>query len=637
MKRPEGAAVRTDRSGIGGLFQDASPPAWTESEAQGDVPGRCRKILKNVFGYDSFRPPQEEIVTHVGEGGDAFVLLPTGGGKSLCFQIPALVREGTGLVVSPLIALMDDQVSALRENGVRAAAIHSGLDAKTSWRYERELEEGRLDLVYVAPERVLSERFQEVLKRSSLSVIAIDEAHCVSQWGHDFRPEYVQLGLLAELFPGVPRMALTATADGPTRREIVEKLRLMDAKVFTRSFNRPNIRLRIGPKDEPRRQLLRFLREEHAGDSGIVYRLSRADVEKTAEWLSKEGIRALPYHAGLPAETRRRNQETFLREEGVVVVATIAFGMGIDKPDVRFVAHLDLPKSVEAYVQETGRAGRDGLPSNAWMVYGFQDIAMMRSMIQGSEAPEERKRVELQKLNALLGLCETASCRRQSLLSYFGETLEEPCGNCDTCLEPQQTFDGTEAAQKALSAVARTGQVFGVSHAIDVLTGEATEKVRLNGHDRLPTFGVGKDLGKTAWNAIFRQLAAQDLVGVDMSRYGRLHLTERSWEVLKGQRKVPLRSEVVREGRTARKEKRKASAILGAGIDPGLLKDLKLLRTALAKEHGVPPYIVFGDRSLQEMAQQHPRTELEFSQISGVGAMKAKRYGPRFLELLRSR
>jgi len=620
-------------SASGPLFE-ASESSIRPGPGDGTVGERSLAVLKNVFGYDSFRLPQQEIVEHVGEGGDAFVLLPTGGGKSLCFQIPALVREGTGLVVSPLIALMDDQVSALRENGVRAAAIHSGLDGKTSWRYERELEEGKLDLVYVAPERVLSERFQEVLKRSKLSVIAIDEAHCVSQWGHDFRPEYVQLGALGDLFPDVPRMALTATADGPTRREIVEKLGLQQARVFTRSFNRPNIRLRIGAKDEPRKQLLRFLREEHPGDSGIVYRLSRAEVEKTAEWLSKEGVRALPYHAGLPAETRRRNQEVFLREEGVVVVATIAFGMGIDKPDVRFVAHLDLPKSVEAYVQETGRAGRDGLPSNAWMVYGFQDIAMMRSMIQGSEAPEERKRVELHKLNSLLGLCETASCRRQALLSYFGETLPEPCGNCDTCLEPQKSFDGTEAAQKALSAVARTGQVFGVAHAIDVLTGNLTDKIKLNRHDQLPTFGVGKDLGKPAWNAVFRQLAAQDLVGVDMERYGRLYLTDRSWEVLKGQRPVQLRTEAVRE---AKKEKRKVSAILGAGIDPGLLKDLKFLRMELAKEQGVPPYVVFGDRTLQEMAQAHPRTELEFSQLFGVGATKATRYGPRFLELLRSR
>ena len=615
----------------GPLF-DAVRPGFRDGT--GDVAHRSRSILKEVFGYDSFRPPQDEIVEHVGSGGDAFVLLPTGGGKSLCYQIPALVREGTGLVVSPLIALMDDQVSALRENGVRAAAIHSGLDSKTSWRSERELEEGQLDIVYVAPERVLSDRFQEVLKRSKLSVIAIDEAHCVSQWGHDFRPEYVQLGVLADIFPDVPRMALTATADGPTRREIVDKLRLDGARTFTRSFNRPNIRLRIGVKDEPRKQLLRFLREEHQGESGIVYRLSRAEVEKTAEWLAKEGVRALPYHAGMPAERRRRNQEVFLREDGVVMVATIAFGMGIDKPDVRFVAHLDLPKSVEAYVQETGRAGRDGLPSDAWMVYGFQDIAMMRSMIQGSEAPEERKRVELQKLNSLLGLCETATCRRQALLSYFGEQLPEPCGNCDTCLEPVQTFDGTEAAQKALSAVARTRETFGVAHAIDVLMGNSTDKIRLNGHDKLPTFGVGKDIGKNAWNAIFRQLAAQDLVGVDMERYGRLHLTERSWEVLRGQRPVQLRTEAMRE---AKKEKRKVSAILGAGIDPLLLKELKLLRTELAKEQGVPPYVVFGDRTLQEMASQHPRTELEFSQLFGVGATKAKRYGPKFLELLNAR
>ncbi|MEN9308327.1 MAG: helicase RecQ [Fibrobacterota bacterium] len=595
---------------------------------------KAKRVLKEVFGYDEFRPPQEGIVEHVCDGGDAFVLLPTGGGKSLCFQIPALVREGTGLVVSPLIALMDDQVAALRENGVRAAAIHSGLDAKTSWRYERELEEGKLDLVYVAPERVLSERFQEVLKRSTLSVIAIDEAHCVSQWGHDFRPEYVLLGQLADLFPDVPRMALTATADAPTRTEIVEKLKLHSAKVFTRSFNRPNIRLRIGIKDEPRKQLLRFLKDEHTGDAGIVYRMSRAEVEKTAEWLAKEGIRALPYHAGMPSADRRRNQETFIKEEGVVMVATIAFGMGIDKPDVRFVAHLDLPKSVEAYVQETGRAGRDGLPSNAWMVYGLQDIAQVRSMIQGSEAPEERKRVELQKLNSLLGLCETATCRRQSLLSYFGETLTEPCGNCDTCLDPVHTFDGTQAAQKALSAVARTGQFFGVAHTIDVLTGNATDKIRQNGHDALPTFGVGKEFDKAGWNAVLRQMVSMDLVGVDMARYGRLVLTAASWEVLKGTRKVSLRTDAIRTVKKE-KEKKKIPSVLGAGVPPEVFQKLRELRLEIAKEQGLPPYVVFSDKTLQEMASAHPRTEVEFSQIHGVGGVKAARYGPRFLELLR--
>ncbi len=598
-----------------------------------DVLHKARRVLKDVFGYDEFRLPQEEIVEHVCGGGDAFVLLPTGGGKSLCFQIPALVREGTGLVVSPLIALMDDQVAALRENGVRAAAIHSGLDAKTSWRYERELEEGKLDLVYVAPERVLSERFQEVLKRTTLSVIAIDEAHCVSQWGHDFRPEYVQLGQLVDIFPDVPRMALTATADAPTRAEIVEKLKLGDAKVFTRSFNRPNIRLRIGIKDEPRKQLLRFLKDEHRGDSGIVYRMSRAEVEKTAEWLAKEGIRALPYHAGMNAADRKRNQETFIKDEGVVMVATIAFGMGIDKPDVRFVAHLDLPKSVEAYVQETGRAGRDGLASDAWMVYGLQDIALVRSMIQNSEAPEERKRVELQKLNSLLGLCETATCRRQALLSYFGEILSEPCDNCDTCQDPVKTFDGTQAAQKALSAVARTGQFFGVAHTIDILTGNETDKIRQNGHDKLPTFGVGKEFDKSGWNAVLRQMVAMDLVGVDMARYGRLVLTQSSWDVLRGNRKVEFRSDAIR---TAKKEKKKLPVVLGSGVSDAVFQKLRALRMEIAKEQGLPPYVVFSDRTLQEMASSHPRTEVEFSQISGVGGVKASRYGPRFLELLRT-
>ena len=598
-----------------------------------EVAPTARRVLKDVFGYDEFRPPQDEIVEHVCGGGDAFVLLPTGGGKSLCFQIPALVREGTGLVVSPLIALMDDQVWALRENGVRAAAIHSGLDAKTSYRYERELEEGKLDIVYVAPERVLSERFQEVLKKTTLSVIAIDEAHCVSQWGHDFRPEYVQLGKLAEIFPDVPRMALTATADAPTRTEIVEKLQLQKAKVFTRSFNRPNIRLRIGIKDEPRKQLLRFLKEEHIGDAGIVYRMSRAEVEKTAEWLAKEGVRALPYHAGMKPLDRKRNQDAFIREDGVVMVATIAFGMGIDKSDVRFVAHLDLPKSVEAYVQETGRAGRDGLPADAWMVYGLQDIAIARSMIQSSESPQERKRIELHKLNQLLGLCETGNCREQAVLAYFGESGSGPCGRCDNCLSPPKTWDGTVAAQKALSAVARTGERFGAAHLVDLLVGDATEKIRRFGHDLLPTFAVGKDTPKAEWQGIFRQLAALDLLGVDMEGHGRLVLTPASREVLRGNRAVTLR---LGEPKRAKKTSAVRSTTTSAPADPSLFQVLRALRREIAQEQGVPPFVVFSDRTLLDMVARNPKDDLEFSEVHGVGGTKSKRYGERFLEALRN-
>ena len=593
---------------------------------------KARRVLRETFGFDDFRPPQDEVVSHVVDGGDALVLLPTGGGKSLCYQVPALAREGTGIVVSPLIALMDDQVSALRQNGVRAAAWHSGLGLRDVRALERDLEAGDLDLLYVSPERVFSDRFKEMAPRLRPSLLAIDEAHCVSQWGHDFRPEYLQLGELGRMFPGVPRIAVTATADPPTRAEIVSKLDLGGARVFVRSFARPNLRLRIGTKAEPRKQLLEFLRREHAGHSGIVYRQSRKEVEETAAWLVREGVRAKPYHAGFSSDDRAAVQRAFQREEGVVVVATIAFGMGIDKPDVRFVAHLDLPRSVEAYVQETGRAGRDGLPADAWMVYGFQDIAVARSMIQSSEAPEERKRVELVKLNHLLGLCETAGCREQAVLSYFGEAGSEPCGRCDNCVEPPRSWDGTIAAQKALSAAARTGERFGAAHLVDVLVGEATEKVQRFGHDRLPTFGVGKDVPRSEWSAIFRQLSALDLLGVDLENHGRLVLNAASWEVLRGNRSVTLRKA---PEAAARRRKEAPRTVVGAEDSP-LFQRLRALRREIATEQGLPPFMVFSDRTLLDMAARRPRDDLGFSQVHGVGGTKASRYGERFLEVLRN-
>jgi len=589
-----------------------------------------------VFGYAEFRGQQAQIIEHVTAGGDALVLMPTGGGKSLCYQIPALARSGVGVVVSPLIALMQDQVDALLQVGVRAAFLNSSLDADAARAVQRRLFQGELDLLYVAPERLVTEGFLGALERvqgsHGLALFAIDEAHCVSQWGHDFRPEYIQLSVLPERFPTVPRIALTATADAVTRAEIVTKLGLGKARQFVSSFDRPNIRYRVVEKDNARAQLAAFL-ASHAGEAGIVYCLSRKKVEETAAWLNDKGISALPYHAGMAAEARRAHQQRFVREEGIVMVATIAFGMGIDKPDVRFVAHLDLPKSLEGYYQETGRAGRDGAPAEAWLAYGLADVVLLKSWIDQSEAPPEIKRIEAMKLDAMLAYCEAARCRRVVLLNYFGEEAQA-CGNCDTCLDPPQTWDGTVAAQKLLSAVLRTGSRFGAGHLIDVLRGKATERVRQLRHDRLPTFGVGADLDEIGWRGVVRQLLALGLLHADPERYGALGLTAAARPVLRGESRLELRRVRSARGGKQRLPVRRPTTV-EAGVDPALLDALRGLRRELARAQSVPAYVVFHDATLLELARLRPDTESALRSISGIGDHKLKRYGARLLEVLR--
>ncbi|MCK7543077.1 DNA helicase RecQ [Marinobacter bryozoorum] len=594
------------------------------------------QVLHEVFGYESFRPLQGDIVHELVAGSNALVLMPTGGGKSLCYQIPAMVRPGTGIVISPLIALMQDQVAALNQLGVRAAFLNSSMAPEQAWQTENALLRGELDLVYCAPERLLQPRMLELLESASLSLFAIDEAHCVSQWGHDFRSDYLGLSMLAERFPAVPRIALTATADERTRKEIAERLALTDARHFISGFDRPNIQYRIAPKTNANKQLLDFIGEEHSADSGIVYCLSRNKVDATARLLQQKGYNALPYHAGLTAEERAGNQERFLREEGVIVVATIAFGMGIDKPDVRFVAHLDLPKSLEAYYQETGRAGRDGNPSTAWMVYGLQDVIKLRQMLEASQGNDHFKRVERQKMDAMLGLCEITTCRRQALLRYFGDVLDEPCGNCDTCLTPPETWDGTEAVRKALSCVYRTGQRFGVNYVIDVLRGADNDRIRQAGHQAISTWGIGTELSATQWKSVFRQLVANGYLRADPEGYGALVLTEQCRSVLRGEVTIELRRDPERKA-SRRTSKPKASADRSQHIqDPAGWEALRAKRKELADEQGVPPYLIFHDATLQELLERRPADRDEMSLISGVGTAKLERYGDIFLDLLNS-
>ncbi len=598
-------------------------------------------ILHSVFGYERFRGPQEEVIGALMAGGDALVLMPTGGGKSLCFQIPAIARAGTGIVVSPLISLMQDQVAALKQAGVRAEFLNSTLDAAQARAIEAQLLRGELDLLYVAPERLLLDRTLDLLARTKLALFAIDEAHCVSQWGHDFRPEYMQLSVLHERFPEVPRVALTATADEPTRREIVARLKLEDARVFISSFDRPNIRYRIGQTNagagSAREQLLRFIREEHAGDAGIVYCLSRKRVDEVAAGLAAQGLDALPYHAGLSAEVRAANQSRFINEEGVVIVATIAFGMGIDKPNVRFVAHLNLPKSVEAYYQETGRAGRDGLPADAWMLYGLQDVITLRQMLERSESDDAHKRVERHKLDAMLGLCELTTCRRQTLLAYFAETLPRPCGNCDTCLEAPETWDATVPAQKALSCVHRTGQRFGVNYLMDVLLGKDDERIKRFGHDQLTTFGIGTELGQQEWRGVFRQLIARGLLAVDLEGHGGLRLTDLSRPVLRGDERLWLRRDAKPEKIKKTKTARAARGPFTNETDQRLWDALRARRLEFSKKLGVPPYVVFHDATLAEMVARRPQTLGELAHVSGVGERKLAAYGEDFIAVIRAR
>ena len=593
-------------------------------------------VLQQVFGYSEFRPPQRQIIDSLLADEDALVLMPTGGGKSLCYQIPALLRPGCGVVISPLIALMQDQVNAMELLGVKAAFLNSTLSSFEVQLIEQRLQADELDLLYIAPERLTQPRTQQLLGNIKLALFAIDEAHCVSQWGHDFRADYLQLSLLHELFPEVPRIALTATADQRTRQEIISRLQLEQANQFIASFDRPNICYRIALKTNAREQLLRFLRAEHPRDAGIVYCLSRNKTEQVAGWLQQQGFTAYPYHAGLNSALRAEHQARFLRQEGVIIVATIAFGMGIDKPDVRFVAHLDLPKTIESYYQETGRAGRDGEPADAWMVYGLQDVIKLRQMLENSAGEEAHKRAEQQRLNAMLGLCEIASCRRQTLLAYFGEQLPRPCGNCDTCKHPPQTWDGTEAARKALSCAYRTGQRFGVNHLIDVLRGASTARILQFDHQHLPVYAIGKELDKQQWRSVFRQLVARGYMKVDIDGYGALQLEEKCRPLLQNSETIQLRKDSITK--TTKPATRAGlvpeQAATASAIDPTLWEALRACRRQFAEQRGVPPYVVFHDSTLQEMCRRLPRTLAEFAELPGVGEHKLEHYGAEFVRII---
>ena len=593
---------------------------------------QAKTILQNTFGYYDFRHNQKDIIDQLLNGGDAFVLMPTGGGKSLCYQIPAMLRDGVGVIVSPLIALMQDQVDALKQLGIKAAFLNSTMTALEQREVEEALLKGELQMLYVAPERLLSEQTLRLLKQCKIALFAIDEAHCVSQWGHDFRPEYQRLSALPERFPDVPRIALTATADNRTRNEIIHQLRLDDAGIYVNSFDRPNINYTISEAQNARDKLWAFIQDKHKGKAGIVYCLSRKKVEATAEWLTKKGLTALPYHAGLSSEIRAHNQQLFLREEGVIIVATIAFGMGIDKPNVRFVAHLSLPKNIEAYYQETGRAGRDGEAADAWMSYGLQDVIFLRQMMQDGNGSEEYKRLTNQKLDSMLGLCEMASCRRQAILAYFDEVMDQPCGNCDNCLTPPETWDATEDAQKALSTVYRTGQRFGVSYLAKVLQGKVDERITQNGHDKVSTWGIGENLKGHEWSGLFRQLISQGYLNTN-SEYGGVELTLNSRKLLRGEITLLARKQRKPEKETKAKSGRVRSEL--RSIDEELFEALRALRTDLASEQGVPPYVIFSDASLVEMAKKRPQSADTFRFINGVGEMKLERYGEKFMQVVR--
>ena len=602
--------------------------------AEGRLPA---EVLHRVFGYDAFRGNQADIIDHVSGGGDALVLMPTGGGKSLCYQIPALVREGTGVVISPLIALMQDQVDALSAVGVRAAFLNSTQSPDERAKVERDYVSGELDMLYLAPERLRVASTSALLDRGTIALFAIDEAHCVSQWGHDFRPDYLQLSMLHERWPAVPRIALTATATEQTHAEIAQRLQLGEARHFVASFDRPNIQYRIAPKNQPQQQLLQLIRTEHSGDAGIVYCLSRNSVEKTAEFLVENGVAALPYHAGLPADVRARNQSRFLRDDSIVMVATIAFGMGIDKPDVRFVAHLDLPKSVEGYYQETGRAGRDGLPSTAWLAYGLQDVVQQRRMIADSEGSEAHRRTLTAHLDAMLALCETVQCRRMQLLAYFGET-STPCGNCDTCLSPPESVDGTVPAQKLLSTIVRLererGQRFGAGHLIDILLGKSTPRIVQNRHDEISTFGIGTDMSDQDWRGVVRQLLAPGLLAVNSDGYGTLVITPLSAEVLSGARQVSLRKEVERPPKRSAKSRVAVANLPAEAVS--VFDALRAWRASEAKEQGVPAYVIFHDATLREVATLRPASLEQLGTVTGVGETKLAKYGQGLLDVLAS-
>jgi ATP-dependent DNA helicase RecQ len=590
-----------------------------------------QQLLHSLFGYEDFRGQQLDVIQHVIDGGDALVLMPTGGGKSICYQIPAMLRDGVGVVISPLIALMQDQVSSMQQLGVNAQALHSGIDWQLQNQIQQQALNGDLDLLYISPERLMTEACMTLLRSCKIALFAIDEAHCVSQWGHDFRPEYLQLECLQQNFPHVPRMALTATADRPTQQEMVKRLGLNLAQKYISSFDRPNICYRIMQKQKGKQQLLDFVQLQHQGNAGIVYCMSRKKVDETALWLVDQGISALPYHAGLGAEKRAYNQHRFLNEEGLVMVATIAFGMGIDKPNVRFVAHLDLPKSIESYYQETGRAGRDGLPADAWMVYGLQDVMWLRQRLEQTDMDASIKRSEQSKLDAMLGLCEITHCRRQAILSYFNEDAASGCGNCDNCLEPVATFDGTEVARKALSCIYRSGQRYGVAHLIDILMGKPTDKIKTAGHDKISTFALGQELDQKQWRSVYRQLLALGLVSSDPENYGGLRLLPNCRPLLKGDAQLQLRLDRKVSIKTPKASKARLQI---ADDDMDLWQLLRELRMALAQDQKVPPYVIFSDSSLLEMLHTKPQSLLQMSHINGVGEKKLDRYGDDFLALI---